>query len=202
MGLDILALKPATNWVLRRAESGNLAVLTPRRAATARHSCVCRDALHSWASDILIIPVLVDGATTPSSGDLPKSLRTFADRNAAEVDGRRDFTLTWAASCRRLIESPGGTCSITEQTRCAANRLEAPRPTMPHEGSTSWRRGCGRRICCAISRSPIGNMTVLWSDVGAFNAPWRIEFTPSRIRDLNGRERIAWHIFARPRLSP
>jgi hypothetical protein len=42
---------------------------------------------------------------------------------------------------------------------------------------------------------------VLWSDVGAFNAPWRIEFTPSRIRDLHGRERIARHIFAGPRLG-
>jgi TIR domain len=41
--------------------------------------------------DIPIIPVLVDGATMPSSGELPKSLRAFADRNAAEVDGGRDF---------------------------------------------------------------------------------------------------------------
>jgi hypothetical protein len=41
--------------------------------------------------DITIIPVLVDGATMPSSGELPKSLRAFADRNAAEVDGGRDF---------------------------------------------------------------------------------------------------------------
>jgi hypothetical protein len=41
--------------------------------------------------DIPIIPVLVDGAIMPSSGELPKSLRAFADRNAAEVDGGRDF---------------------------------------------------------------------------------------------------------------
>ena len=41
--------------------------------------------------DIPIIPVLVDGATMPSSVQLPKSLRAFADRNAAEVDGGRDF---------------------------------------------------------------------------------------------------------------
>jgi TIR domain-containing protein len=41
--------------------------------------------------DIPIIPVLVDGAKMPSSGQLPKNLRAFADRNAAEVDGGRDF---------------------------------------------------------------------------------------------------------------
>jgi hypothetical protein len=41
--------------------------------------------------EIAVIPVLVDGASMPSAGHLPKSLRAFADRNAAEVDGGRDF---------------------------------------------------------------------------------------------------------------
>jgi TIR domain len=41
--------------------------------------------------DVPIIPILVDGATMPSAQQLPKSLRAFTDRNAAEVNGGRDF---------------------------------------------------------------------------------------------------------------
>jgi hypothetical protein len=41
--------------------------------------------------DVPIIPVLVDGASMPPAERLPKGLRAFADRNAAEVDGGRDF---------------------------------------------------------------------------------------------------------------
>jgi len=38
-----------------------------------------------------IIPVLVQGATMPAADQLPDSLRPLADRNAAYLDGGRDF---------------------------------------------------------------------------------------------------------------
>jgi hypothetical protein len=41
--------------------------------------------------DLPIIPILVDGAVMPTHEQLPRSLRTFSDRNAAAVDGGRDF---------------------------------------------------------------------------------------------------------------
>jgi TIR domain-containing protein len=41
--------------------------------------------------DVPIIPILVDGAIMPTHEQLPRSLRTFSNRNAAEVDGGRDF---------------------------------------------------------------------------------------------------------------
>jgi hypothetical protein len=41
--------------------------------------------------DITVIPVLVEGARMPSPQQLPRGLRAFSDRNAADVDGGRDF---------------------------------------------------------------------------------------------------------------
>jgi hypothetical protein len=41
--------------------------------------------------DVVIIPVLVDGATMPLRQQLPRGLRAFSDRNAADVADGRDF---------------------------------------------------------------------------------------------------------------
>jgi hypothetical protein len=40
---------------------------------------------------VLVIPVLVSGVAMPSPAHLPSSLKPLADRNAAIVDGGRDF---------------------------------------------------------------------------------------------------------------
>jgi len=50
---------------------------------------------------IPVIPVLVDGAPMPPPSDLPESLKSFAFRNAAEIDTGRDFH----AHMDRLIRS-------------------------------------------------------------------------------------------------
>jgi TIR domain len=42
---------------------------------------------------IPVIPVLVDGAKMPGETDVPKSLKEFAVRNAAEVESGRDFSV-------------------------------------------------------------------------------------------------------------
>lgn len=41
--------------------------------------------------DIPVVPVLVDGASTPSPLELPESLRGFSYRNAATIDSGKDF---------------------------------------------------------------------------------------------------------------
>jgi hypothetical protein len=43
------------------------------------------------ARQIPVVPVLVEGASTPSPLELPESLRGFSYRNAATVDSGRDF---------------------------------------------------------------------------------------------------------------
>jgi hypothetical protein len=42
-------------------------------------------------ANIPVFPVLVEGGTMPQSAELPDSLRTFANVNAAIVDNGRDF---------------------------------------------------------------------------------------------------------------
>lgn len=43
------------------------------------------------ARDIPVVPVLVDGAATPSPLELPESLRGFSYRNGATIDAGKDF---------------------------------------------------------------------------------------------------------------
>jgi uncharacterized membrane protein HdeD (DUF308 family) len=43
------------------------------------------------AERILVIPLLVDGATMPGEEDLPENLKALAYRNATEIDSGRDF---------------------------------------------------------------------------------------------------------------
>jgi hypothetical protein len=63
--------------------------------------------------DITVIPILVDGASMPSAVQLPKSLRAFADRNAAKVDGGQDFH----THMQRLILAIDATLGIGVEER-------------------------------------------------------------------------------------
>jgi hypothetical protein len=88
--------------------------------------------------DILIIPVLVEGGKMPSADRLPASLRAFADRNAAEVDGGRDFH----PHMDRLIEAidriaPGRVLASRDTLPAAAASGHDRSPTIPH--SDTWR---------------------------------------------------------------
>jgi len=75
--------------------------------------------------DVPIIPVLVDGASMPSADQLPKSLSAFADRNAAEVDGGRDFH----PHMDRLIQAIDRIAPSEEQRSSTATiRMTAPAP--------------------------------------------------------------------------
>jgi hypothetical protein len=92
--------------------------------------------------DIPIIPVLLDGATMPSWRDLPKSLRAFADRNAAEVDGGRDFHRHMDRLIRAIDRIAGldpqhhGTDATRAEpardvvTRDTTRRIDRPAPTI------------------------------------------------------------------------
>lgn len=70
-------------------------------------------------TDVVVIPVLVDGATMPSERELPDGLRTLARRNACELsDSRWDYDIE--VLCRRLRRVLG------EPTPDTGRRLVAP----------------------------------------------------------------------------
>jgi hypothetical protein len=47
----------------------------------------------AFRNDVLIVPVLVDGAKMPAEGDLPDEIKLFAYRNAVELSSGKDFNL-------------------------------------------------------------------------------------------------------------
>jgi hypothetical protein len=63
--------------------------------------------------DITVIPILVDGASMPSAAQLPRSLRHFADRNAAKIDGGQDFH----THMERLILAIDATLGLSVEER-------------------------------------------------------------------------------------
>jgi hypothetical protein len=66
---------------------------------------------------ITVIPILVGGASMPRADQLPKSLRAFADRNAAKVDGGQDFHM----HMERLILAIDATLGL-----CVEERADLP----------------------------------------------------------------------------
>ena len=69
------------------------------------------------AQNVPIIPVLLDGATMPTSEKLPRTIREVAYRNAAHVHSGPDFSIwtgfspplmEWLPMCR--LGEPNGAC--------------------------------------------------------------------------------------------
>jgi TIR domain len=76
---------------------------------------------------IPIIPVLIDGARMPGSGELPASFGNFAYLNAAEVSSGRDFRVQMerlVAAIDRIV-TPGG-CPNASAVQTRRGRLEGP----------------------------------------------------------------------------
>ena len=82
------------------ASVGAMVVVIGRQwlTCTDDHSCVRLQNADDWvrtelrtalARSILVLPVLVDGASMPTANDLPEELRPFARRQAAEITDSR-----------------------------------------------------------------------------------------------------------------
>ena len=88
--------------------------------------------------NIRVIPVLVDGASMPPSGQLPEDLKPLALRNALNVSHER-----FRADAERLI---GGVGRALESARVEANELP-PRPR-------KWSIRCRQSLQSQSVRSP------------------------------------------------
>ena len=92
--------------------------------------------------EIVVIPVLVDGASMPKAAALPESLRNFAFLNAAPVDVGRDFR----PHVDRLVQSidevlarkSGGTARAVPKSAAATHSRAGA-----HECAPADRRICG-----------------------------------------------------------
>jgi hypothetical protein len=71
---------------------------------------------------ILLIPVLVLGATMPRAADLPASLKDFAYRNAVQIDTGQDFDVHMA----RLIRAVDTTLGLPDRAPVGAPAERSP----------------------------------------------------------------------------
>lgn len=75
--------------------------------------------------DVLVIPVLVEGASMPSAADLPENIRMLARRHAVSV---RDET--WDADVQRLV-------GVIQSVAVPGGTVEAPQPAL--QPAPLWR---------------------------------------------------------------
>ena len=81
---DVLVAVVGPKWLGRPGEGGRMRI--------AEESDPVRIEIETALQrGIPVVPVLVHGATIPSTGELPDSIKSFAFYNAAEVDTGRDF---------------------------------------------------------------------------------------------------------------
>jgi len=79
------------------------------------------------AKKIPVIPALIDRSRMPKASDLPESLRSFAFRQAADIDSSRDFH----AHMDRLIRSMDQLLSRKIEAPVAPAPTPAPAPVAP-----------------------------------------------------------------------
>jgi hypothetical protein len=68
-----------------------------------------------WRPTVLVVPVLVEGATMPAPADLPENIRTLTRRHAVSV---RDET--WDADVERLVNVIESAISMRDPSRADA----------------------------------------------------------------------------------
>jgi len=83
-----------------------LNLLKSREREVSERDLVRAEMAAALKRDILIIPVLVEGAQMPTAGELPPDVQPLAERNALEVsDARWDYDMTRLADA--LTQAPG-----------------------------------------------------------------------------------------------
>jgi hypothetical protein len=79
--------------------------------------------------DIPVIPVLVGGAFMPKPADLPETLRNFSFRNAANIDGGRNFDTDVERLMRsldRIFESRTAKTEMAQTKVVATDTVDEP----------------------------------------------------------------------------
>lgn len=82
-GIDVLLVIIGSHWL---GESGD-----SRTRISDSEDLVRIEVETALKRGILVVPVLISGAIMPTAAQLPASLKPLAGRNAAVVDGGRDF---------------------------------------------------------------------------------------------------------------
>jgi hypothetical protein len=75
--------------------------------------------------ELIVLPVLLDGAAMPDPAELPEAIRDFAYRNALEVESGRDFNVH-IDRLIRAIEQTLGIKSKVEQSKVSPLLSAAP----------------------------------------------------------------------------
>ena len=86
--------------------------------------------------DIPVIPVLVNGAAMPGPDQLPRSLRPFAYRNAAEVDDGRDFHTAPRSRLTRAIDAIVGRNPVGQDSPATGPLATTGIAADPTQGNT------------------------------------------------------------------
>jgi hypothetical protein len=78
--------------------------------------------------DLIVLPVLLDGASMPDPAELPETIRDFAYRNALEVESGRDFNVHIDRLIRAVEQTLGVKSKVAEE---AAAPTAAPSKATP-----------------------------------------------------------------------
>jgi TIR domain len=78
--------------------------------------------------DLLILPVLLDGASMPDPAELPETIRDLSYRNALEVESGRDFNVHIDRLIRAIEHALGIKAKVPEETASPYRHAEKVSP--------------------------------------------------------------------------
>jgi len=90
----------------------------------------------AFNQDVRIIPILIDGATMPTSTELPESLHDFAFLNAAEVAVGRDFHIHMDRLIAEIDRAAQTVSTISGASHPLA--MQSGAGLLPAAGALSW----------------------------------------------------------------
>jgi hypothetical protein len=125
--------------------------------------------------DVRLIPVLVDGATMPAVGDIPRDIQALVRRNAVEISHQRFATdsrhLAHALLAGEAAPKPGHERGLAPAA--AARPLVVPSGGIPHAPVPMWRALAVSGYGSRPSRPAIGSCRSTRSlRSGSFSTSW------------------------------
>lgn len=107
---DVVLAVIGDRWATTSEPAGHRRIDDP-------NDCVRRELEVALAKDVLVVPVLVGGASMPAAADLPPSLRELSRRQAVELTDR-----SWDSDLERLVSA------VSRRTDAPTEGWHAPGP--------------------------------------------------------------------------
>jgi TIR domain len=159
---DVLIAVIGNEWLLSSDERGKRRLDNP-------DDFVRLEIATALKRNIRVIPVLVDGASMPRSGDLPDDLKVLARRNALEVSHNRfnADSERLVAAIERVLEKADAGQMQCEETPMAtfdavartANEIRESMRKEPDDADAFLRRGMPNALCVSsdfnVQEAPI-----------------------------------------------